>query len=53
MATQPLPENVSQRIAELLREMEETEGEQLRAQGPVILESVDPLWYVVYKTQPQ
>jgi len=45
-----LPANISQQITKLLKEMEQKEGKQLREQGPVVLESMEALWYVAYKT---
>ncbi len=46
-----LPRNIKEQITNLLKEMERAEGKQLGEQGPVFLESMEPLWYVAYKTE--
>ena len=45
-----LPANISQKITDLLKEMEAAEGAQLKKQGPVFLEKMEAMWYVAYKT---
>lgn len=48
-----LPQEVQQRISSMLSDMEVSEVEALRGTKPVVLETEDSLWYVVYRTDLQ
>jgi hypothetical protein len=45
-----LPDGIKAKISGMLSEMEGNEARALKGAKPVVLETEDSLWYVVYRT---